>query len=325
MYLDLKDRKILYELDLNSRQPNVAIGKKVFLSKDSVSYRINKLIENKIITGLITRINATKLGYSFYNVFLKYQNIDLVVENELVKFILTHNQIGWVVNVLGNWDLVFVYWAESEEDFFNFWHTFISKFGTYIYDKEISTFYQEIACPKLFLLNKNICNEKEFVVLNKSNDKLRLDKKDLSILSLLAVNSRITTVEIAKKIKLTPKSVIYRINNLEKKEIILGYSISIDYKKLNYDYYKLEINFKNYSSELYEKFINFCKYNQNIIYIDKSIGGNDIKLNIYIENKLKYKELLNIIKQKFSYIIKNMETVQYFDELKHNLFPIKVD
>ncbi|MFA7576414.1 MAG: winged helix-turn-helix transcriptional regulator, partial [archaeon] len=97
MYLDLKDRKILYELDLNSRQPNVAIGKKVFLSKDSVSYRINKLIENKIITGLITRINATKLGYSFYNVFLKYQNIDLVVENELVKFILTHNQIGWVV------------------------------------------------------------------------------------------------------------------------------------------------------------------------------------------------------------------------------------
>ena len=248
-----------------------------------------------------------------------------MVENELVKFILTHNQIGWVVNVLGNWDLVFVYWAESEEDFFNFWHTFISKFGTYIYDKEISTFYQEIACPKLFLLNKNICNEKEFVVLNKSNDKLRLDKKDLSILSLLAVNSRITTVEIAKKIKLTPKSVIYRINNLEKKEIILGYSISIDYKKLNYDYYKLEINFKNYSSELYEKFINFCKYNQNIIYIDKSIGGNDIKLNIYIENKLKYKELLNIIKQKFSYIIKNMETVQYFDELKHNLFPIKVD
>jgi len=41
--LDLKDKKILYELDINSRQPNSEIAKKVGLSKQIVGLRIKKL------------------------------------------------------------------------------------------------------------------------------------------------------------------------------------------------------------------------------------------------------------------------------------------
>ena len=41
MNIDLKDRKILYQLDSNCRQSNTQIGKNVGLKKDVVSYRIN--------------------------------------------------------------------------------------------------------------------------------------------------------------------------------------------------------------------------------------------------------------------------------------------
>jgi DNA-binding Lrp family transcriptional regulator len=47
--LDLKDRKILYELDLDSRQSFRSIGKKVGLSKDTVASRIKSLIQDGII------------------------------------------------------------------------------------------------------------------------------------------------------------------------------------------------------------------------------------------------------------------------------------
>jgi DNA-binding Lrp family transcriptional regulator len=40
--LDLKDKKILYELDFNARQSNASIGKKVGLSKDIVNRRVKK-------------------------------------------------------------------------------------------------------------------------------------------------------------------------------------------------------------------------------------------------------------------------------------------
>ena len=41
--LDLKDRKILYELDKNSRQSFADIAKKVRLSKEVVQYRVKRL------------------------------------------------------------------------------------------------------------------------------------------------------------------------------------------------------------------------------------------------------------------------------------------
>ena len=51
--IDLKDRKILYQLDIDSRQSYSQIAKKVGVSKNVLVYRINKLIE-KIFIHLLT-------------------------------------------------------------------------------------------------------------------------------------------------------------------------------------------------------------------------------------------------------------------------------
>jgi len=51
--IDLKDRKILYQLDLNSRQSLTQIGKNVGLKKDVVSYRIKRLQDEGVIKDLL--------------------------------------------------------------------------------------------------------------------------------------------------------------------------------------------------------------------------------------------------------------------------------
>ena len=53
--IDLKDRKILYELDLNCRQSNTRIGKKVGLKRDIVSYRIKRLQKQGVIKNVSTQ------------------------------------------------------------------------------------------------------------------------------------------------------------------------------------------------------------------------------------------------------------------------------
>ena len=55
--IDLKDRKILYQLDLNCRQSNTQIGKKVGLSKQVVDYRIKQMEENGITEKLLLMKN----------------------------------------------------------------------------------------------------------------------------------------------------------------------------------------------------------------------------------------------------------------------------
>ena len=61
--IDVKDRKILYELDFDSRQPFSKIGKKVGLHKNVVIYRIKRLQERGIIRNFYTVIDSFKLGY----------------------------------------------------------------------------------------------------------------------------------------------------------------------------------------------------------------------------------------------------------------------
>ena len=60
--IDLKDRKILYQLDLDSRQSLTQIGKNVGLNKDIVSYRIKKLQDEGVIKSFWTLIDAYKLS-----------------------------------------------------------------------------------------------------------------------------------------------------------------------------------------------------------------------------------------------------------------------
>lgn len=62
--LDLKDRKILYHLDLDSRQSFRSLGKKVGLSKDIVASRVKKLQEKGIIKGFFAVVDYSKLGYN---------------------------------------------------------------------------------------------------------------------------------------------------------------------------------------------------------------------------------------------------------------------
>ena len=67
--LDEKDRKILLELDKNSRQTDSEIAKKVRLSKQITNYRIQNLKKKKIISNFYTVVNAGNLGFNSYCFF----------------------------------------------------------------------------------------------------------------------------------------------------------------------------------------------------------------------------------------------------------------
>ena len=85
MKLDLKDRKILYQLDLDSRQSFAQIGRKVGLARNSVSYRINRMEEEGIIQGYYTVIDCFKLGYSSLRFYLTYQYASPQIKKQILE------------------------------------------------------------------------------------------------------------------------------------------------------------------------------------------------------------------------------------------------
>ncbi|MBU0498070.1 MAG: AsnC family transcriptional regulator [Candidatus Thermoplasmatota archaeon] len=86
--LDVKDRRILYELDIHTRQPITRIGKKVGLPKTSVAYHINKLQGLGIIRCFYTVIAAYKLGYTSVRVYLTFQYASLEKRKEILQYFI---------------------------------------------------------------------------------------------------------------------------------------------------------------------------------------------------------------------------------------------
>ena len=58
--VDIKDKKIIFHLLQNSRQPLSKIGKNVRQSKELVSYRVKRLQEKQIIKKFTTMTDASK-------------------------------------------------------------------------------------------------------------------------------------------------------------------------------------------------------------------------------------------------------------------------
>ncbi len=88
--IDLKDRKILYYLDLNCRQSNAQIGKKVGLSKQVVDYRIKRMEEEGIITGYWTLIDSYRFGYEVYRYYLILQNASSEIKEQMISHIVNY-------------------------------------------------------------------------------------------------------------------------------------------------------------------------------------------------------------------------------------------
>jgi len=58
--------------------------------------------------------------------------------------------------------------------------------------------------------------------------KLKLDKTDLSILEILQNNSKITNLELSKKVGLSPAPTLERVKKLENSEIIESYHAQVN-------------------------------------------------------------------------------------------------
>ena len=97
--IDLKDRKILYELDLDCRQSNTQIGKKVGLKKDVVSYRINRMKEEGIITNFFTAINTFKLGYQVYRIYINFQYMSSQVKDKIIQHFISYRYVWAVISL----------------------------------------------------------------------------------------------------------------------------------------------------------------------------------------------------------------------------------
>jgi DNA-binding Lrp family transcriptional regulator len=318
--LDSVDRKILYELDLNSRQPVKNIAKKLKLSREVVNYRLKKMIDLKVIRNFTTSISVFKVGSFIVKTYISFIDVSILKEKEIINYLLKDKKIGWIYKVTGKWDLNIIFFGEDLKDFSIFWNDFYSKFGKFIYDKETTVFEHGEIFPRDFLI-ENLNYEKKdlsrvFSILDKNYS---LDDTEKGILKILSKNSRENILFIAKKLNVSTNTVYSKIKKLEKANVISCHTIGINHELLNLNYYKVLLYFKDYTETNFNKLKSFCKNNSKIWSLSKFVGGADLEFEIFVNNDDELNDVIYKIKE-FK-IIKRIEIIKYNKEYIYNFYP----
>jgi DNA-binding Lrp family transcriptional regulator len=314
--LDLKDRKILAELDSNARQSNSEIAKKVGLNKNTVNYKIKRMTEEGVIEGYYSVIDSSRLGYFSMRVYLKFFRSSKTDEEEMIKWLMENRLVGVVGKFETNYDLVFMAWVKDIYQFRTLWLEFKKKFRKHFWKEKVHIFSRVLHFKRKYILNSKKENFEKVEIIGGERIE-KFDELDVKILNILAKNARMPLVEISDKLKTPVRTIAFRIKELEKKQIIQGYRVNINLEKIGYEYYKLNFTLDDCSKS--QELENFCKGNEKIIFIDETLDELDFEIDVEVKNKKELVDLIEKIKEKFP--VRDLEILTFEKYLKLESIP----
>jgi len=316
--LDLKDKKLLYEIDFNARETYSKLAKKLNMSKRGVKYKLENLEKQKIILGYYPLLNLSKFGYYYFRVFVKFYNLSKDLKEKISKFILNDENIGWAIWYYGEYDIGFTIWAKTVTEFKKFANKFYASF-----DKNIKDRTESIGTEILFYKNRYLLKNKdsEKIIIQEREEDIKLDKLDILILKTLIKRPRLQIIELAELIKESPKRTAYRLKRLYREKIILGIRPIINHRVLGKTYYKIFVNFNNFNEEKINYLEHYIEDNPQIIYIIRALGTCDLDIELIVESNEDLFSFIEDLQSKFTNSIKEYKTMILTDTIKAKFLP----
>jgi DNA-binding Lrp family transcriptional regulator len=306
--LDIKDRRILYQLDLNSRQSLSQIGKKVGLRKDVVAYRIKRMQQEGIITGFWAHIDAYKLGYIVFRFYLVYQYITPEVKKNIINYLVKDKRTWVVESIIGRYDLGVFVWVKNITEFYRFWEKFLDAYGDYLAEKIFSIYIQAYSYPSSYLLeNEYKKSDRLKYEITGVGTEVKTDDFDIDLLNLIAENARIPLVDLARKLNCSTQMVNNRLKNLIKKGVIQAFRVGIDISKLGLKPFKIDVYLKEHTQR--KAIMEYIKYNPNLVFIGTSAGVSDLELEPDLKDSDMIHHMLEDINMKYPGAIRKYEYI----------------
>jgi Lrp/AsnC family transcriptional regulator, leucine-responsive regulatory protein len=318
--LDRKDKQILSYLSENSRVPLTQLQKIVQLSRDSINYRMKKLMRENVIIKFFPIIDLKRFGFFTFHTFLLIDERNKERNREFIEYLVSLPYVKNVIEYSDIWDLEIVTVAKNVWDYDRKFNEITSKYHDIILEKDkiqIIKGYNSIHLPYQFY------NEAKhtFKLDNKSAKDVNLDETDMKILSLLCTDSRIPLHNISGQVGLTSEAVSYRMKKMWDANVIRKYSCVINLSALGFNWFTFMIQTKTFDIEWDKKIKRFVMGHPYIIRAVKTIGRWDFLFYIVAESPKAFHTTAKEIKHEFSDIIRTHDTLLTYKEYCYSPLP----
>ncbi len=318
MKLDKINKKLLSELEKNSKEEATTLAKKIGVSKEVISYRIKRLREDGIIRSYTAIVDMSKLGYLTFRIYIRWQNMTLKEKEEFYSQIGKNSNVWTTTELHGKWDFAMFLGIKRDEyieKFHKFWGDVQAGYKNKIIESKVAIY------APIYNFNKKIfTDDSETIVrITGKGEVTEFDELDEKIIMLFSKDVRQSLSKIAAKVNTSIETVRRRIKILENKKIIVGYKIDTDLSKIGLQGYRVDFNLNSTSrnKELFE----YLKQSKHFYQVNMSIGGADFETEVVVKNLNQLLQLLEEIMIRFQGTINNYEYMGYSNFPKLSIIP----
>ncbi len=314
--LDEIDKQLLFEMSLDGRIGLTELAQKVDMSKQSVAYRLNRLKKDGIIKRVYAITNIYRLGKTHFRVFLKLQNINQEAEKSFKTFLLEHPQIAWVVYLDGDFDILFVVWADNIIAFEKVYDEVVSRFGAIILEKHFSVATRIEYLPSYYLAPPNPIKSDSWI-FGACFECSDLDDLDKKLLTHLNRTGRSGISELSRELQVSPQKIRTRLKRLHDLKVVIGYTVKLDHQQLGFVYRKVLLRLNDTSSAYLETLSNYLKEQASVISLLKTLGTNDFEFELMSRSSDEFYNLLKNLRLFLGAQLRDLNTVIMSDEPRY--------
>ncbi|MGM5484012.1 MAG: Lrp/AsnC family transcriptional regulator [Nanobdellota archaeon] len=297
-----KNKKILYELFKKGRIQNTELAKKVGISKETATYRLNKLEKTNILKKIVPIINYSALGLQIYRVQFKLKTKEK--KEEFKQYLKGVKGISWLVSITGDWDVAVLFLYKNHIEFKHRLDEILNDKGHMVKNKLIS-----IVTSITHLSPNYLIGGDKIIYITEDSTKINnLSDNEKKIIIELMKDGRQSVLKIAEKLKISATAITYNLKELRKKNIIMAFKPIINIELLGYEHFKVMIQLYDPSKKKIVR--ETLKNSPNVVYITEALGIFDIEFEAEFE---KNKELLELIEK-----IEDKALINKFDIIYEN-------
>lgn len=322
--LDLIDKKILYLLSENARFSNTYLAKKLKIKRETIAYRLKRMMEQDFLHGYLTLLDHRRLGFKNYMVYLKLKT--LTNEKELLNYLFNFEEISRLKNCSGSYDVQIVFSVKSEEEFSELFEKITNQYHQIIQSYDILEILEEDFLGLSLVLNreetenlgslehKGSTFQKEFEKASQVLAEPDLDDKDRLILEKLKLDGSLSLKELSGQAGLAPIAVENRIKKMIWGGVIKRFMPLASLSQLGYQWWKVFFKFKNLDKQ---KFFTFLKYHPNVLWYMKLLGRWDYQFSVFAKDNAEFHKILDELRTEFADNIINYDSIIIFNQFKY--------
>jgi len=293
--MDEKDKLILFELLQDCRQSVSKIAKSVRLPQQTVDKRIKKLEKSGVIKKYALNVNYPKFGFSRHSIYLDIHGVSAKDVDAYLKEITDIDEVSccYMLHDVSEWKLYVSIWTKTIERYDEIQTKILIKFKNKI--KNYLSF--QSVKSQTYLARRLNPKKKAKVDIKGSPEDIELKPDELKLINLLKKNSRLSLVELSKKLNTSISSVMRRINSLKKREIILRFYPIIDMKKIGYTEYTYISRIDPSCTKELENFMKMIEKDPRFIIMIKAVGYVNFYYAFLVKDREELKEINETIEQ----------------------------